>query len=369
MSKTKFVRYQFCNTTNKEFATTLLERVNNYFTENKLEKTGNTKLVVKSFVIYAAYIATYAAILFGGFTNLWVQLGLWSLLGLGAAVIGTAVMHDALHGTFSKNKKLNELMSRSAEFLGVNGEMWKIQHNMLHHSFTNIEDIDSDLDTYNTLRFTPNQPRNWHHRFQFLYAPILYGILTIVWVSVKDFTSLVNYKNKGLLRGKKTFSKQMKRNIIIKVLYFSTFLVLPIVVLPHAWWITALLFFAMHFVLGLFLAIVFQTAHVMPQTTYVAPQEVPTIKENWFVHQILTTSNFAMKNRLLSEIIGGLNYQVEHHLFPNISHIHYPKISKIVEQTTKEFNLPYFSHKTFMGAIYRHFQHIYQLSKPVPATA
>ncbi len=369
MNKAKFTRYQFCNTTNKDFASTLLQRVNNYFKENELERTGNFRLMIKAILIYSTYIATFMAILFSNTEGTWMMFGLWAVLGLLAAIIGTAVMHDALHGTFSKNVKLNNFFAYSAEFLGVNGELWKIQHNVLHHSFTNIEEVDGDIDTNNLLRFTPHQKRYWFHRFQLVYAPVLYGALTIAWVGVKDFVKVHDFNKKGLLRGKNKFSKQMRRNIFTKVFYFSLFLVLPMIVLNQAWWLTLVQFVCMHFVLGLFLSIVFQTAHVMPQTAYVAPQPEPKIQENWFVHQLKTTSNFAMNNRLLSELIGGLNYQVEHHLFPNISHIHYPKISKIVAQTTKEFNIPYYAHKTFAGAIFRHFQHLYQLSKPIARVA
>ncbi|TXC77105.1 fatty acid desaturase family protein [Luteibaculum oceani] len=361
MSINQFTRYKFCSESNQEFAQTLLKRVNNYFKQNNIERFGDRSMIVKSIFAFGIYFALFAAILFGDF-SMPVLFLLWSLLGLGAAIIGTTVFHDALHGTFSKNKTVNKIMEFSAAILGVSGEMWKIQHNNLHHNYTNIENMDTDIDTHNVLRFTPNQKRRWFHRFQLFYAPVLYGIMTLVWISFKDFVSLENYKKRGLIKTKQKYTKEMWKNIFVKVGYFGTMVVLPIFVLPHAFWITILMFITMHFVCGFFLSIVFQTAHVMPHTKFLET-EIPEVEENWLVHQLMTTSNFAMKNKVLYWIIGGLNYQVEHHLFPNISHIHYPKLSKIVKQTTAEFNIPYYSHKTFAGAIYRHFQHLYQLGK------
>ncbi len=367
----KMPRYKFCNTTNKEFANTLKQRVNDYFKENQLDRTGDWRIIFKSILVFTAYFATYFAILFSGVTHIGGLFLMWGLLGLGAAMIGTVVMHDSLHGTLSKHRKVNDILGFSAAVVGISGRMWKFQHNVLHHSFTNVKDMDTDIDAGAVFRFAPHQARRWYHRFQVFYAPFLYGLMTLVWVAVKDFATIKDFRNRGLFRNDKEVRKEVWTSIAKKLGYFAVFLFIPMFVVDTPFWATILMFVAMHFVCGLYLAIVFQTAHVMPEAHFEAPPE-PKIKENWLVHQMLTTANFAPKNKALSWVLGGLNYQVEHHLFPNISHIHYPKISKIVKRTAQEYNIPYYTHPTFFKAITLHFKHLYKLGKetqPVPVMA
>ncbi|MGB0166544.1 MAG: fatty acid desaturase family protein [Luteibaculum sp.] len=359
------MKYQFNNTSNREFVKTLTTRVNSYFKENKLQKTGGWRSVTKAIIVITTYMLLYFAIVAGGFEHVGLLFALWCLLGANAAIMGTAVMHDALHGTLSSNKRLNNILGFSAPFLGISAEMWKFQHNVLHHNYTNIQDLDTDIDTGSIFRFSPHQERKWYHRFQPFYANFLYGLMTLAWVIWKDFSSLSDYKKRGMFKNEKEVKRELWGNIAYKLAYFGIFLVIPIITLSVPFWLTILMFCAMHFVCGHYLAIVFQTAHVMPEAKFEKIDENAS-QENWFVHQILTTANFAPKNKMLSWILGGLNYQIEHHLFPNISHIHYPKLSKIVKQTTQEFNLPYYSHNTFFKAIVEHFRHLNVLGKPVP---
>ena len=133
------------------------------------------------------------------------------------------------------------------------------------------------------------------------------------------------------------------------------------IMLPFSWWLTLAFFFSMHFVAGLILASVFQPAHVMPTSEFPLPNENGIIENNWAVHQMYTTTNFAPNNKILSWFIGGLNYQIEHHLFPHVCHIHYSKINKIIEKTALEYGLPYNSEKTFRSALISHARMLKQL--------
>ncbi|HHB52036.1 MAG TPA: acyl-CoA desaturase, partial [Saprospiraceae bacterium] len=238
---------------------------------------------------------------------------------------------------------------------------WIIQHNVLHHSYTNIDGYDEDIQN-NLMRFTPNQKIRKIYRFQAFYAPFFYALMSIYWFVSKDFEQLVRYQKKGLLSGQGlTFNKALTQVIIHKVWYILLFIVLPITLVNVPWWISILGFFIMHFITGLALALIFQPAHVVERSTFPKPDKDSSIENNWAIHQMRTTSNFADKSILFSWFIGGLNYQIEHHLFPKICHIHYKKISKIVKATAQDFNISYHQHKTFFGALKSHFILLNQL--------
>jgi linoleoyl-CoA desaturase len=246
-------------------------------------------------------------------------------------------------------------MGFSAFMIGANPKIWQIQHNVLHHTYTNIEHADEDIVTPSyLLRFTPNQPLKWYHKYQHLYAGFFYGISTLTWITIKDFIKVFQYRGDGLIKTKKDFNKTFLTIVLQKIFYLSTFLVLPMLILPVSPWLIVAMFVTMHFVTGLLLTLIFQTAHVMPTSEFIM-QEEEEIEENWWVHQLLTTTNYATSSRLFSWMIGGLNFQIEHHLFPNICHVHYPKIARIVKSTAAEFNLPYYVQKSFRSAVTQHF--------------
>ena len=140
-----------------------------------------------------------------------------------------------------------------------------------------------------------------------------------------------------------------------KIWYFALTLVLPLILVPVAWWIVLIGYLIMHFICGLILALIFQPAHVIEETDFYLPDDTGSVENNWAIHQIMTTANFANGSRWFSWLIGGLNFQIEHHLFPNVCHVHYKNIAKIVRETTTEFNLPYYQQKTFFGALKSHF--------------
>lgn len=356
------IRYKFSSQLDKEFSRTLVDRVNVYFQENKLSKNANAHMVIKTIAALSIYLVPFTIILFSGIGNVPILFALWMIMGLGKSFIGTSVMHDALHGSYSSKKYVNALMGFSAFVVGVNPAMWKIQHNVLHHTYTNIEGGDEDINPRFVMRFSPHQPRKWFHRYQFIYAGFLYSITTFLWVVIKDFDKLVTYRKEGLVKPGKEFYSHLIVIILQKLLYFTVFLGLPMLILPFSWWLILLMFLAMHAVSGFVLTTVFQLAHVVPTSEFVM-QDEEEIAQNRLVHQILTTSNFAMGNKALSWFIGGLNFQIEHHLFPQICHVHYHNIALIVQKTTKEFKLPYHAQKSFFGAIRNHFSMLRTLGR------
>jgi linoleoyl-CoA desaturase len=354
----------FKNKENKEFFRVVTKRVNAYFKENKINKHGNFSMYFKSVFMFALYLVPFILMLTGVVTQIgWITL-MWVLMGFGVSGVGLSIMHDANHGSYSKNKKVNLLMRHTLNLLGGNDMNWRIQHNVLHHSYTNIDGYDEDILSSGVLRLSPNQEKKKLHKFQAYYAWLIYGLTTLYWISAKDFQQLYRYHKNGLMAGQNyTYKRALTETIIMKIVYVGVTLVLPIILLPIPWWTTVLLFIMMHFICGLILTLIFQSAHVVKETQFELPGEDHSVENNWAVHQMLTTADFAQKSGFFSWFIGGLNFQVEHHLFPNICHVHYKKIAKIVRETANEFHLPYYTQPTFFHALKSHFGLLNQLGK------
>ncbi len=294
-------------------------------------------------------------------SNAWLAIALWALMGVGIAGIGVNIMHDANHGSFSKHKFINNTVRLVMNMLGGDATIWRFQHNVLHHAFTNIHEADEDIIGPPMLRFSPHDKKRKMHRFQFVYAWFLYSLMTLVKVAYTDYKRAVKYRKIGLIRTRKEFIIRLVKISMGKSMYLAYILVLPLLFAPVAPWLVIVGFLVMHVVTGVILSIIFQTAHVMPTTHFPAPDEDGQIEDNWAVHQMRTTTNFSPKSPIFSWFIGGLNYQVEHHLFANISHIHYRHISKIVASTALEFGIPYLCQPSFAKALKNHGKMLYQL--------
>jgi linoleoyl-CoA desaturase len=347
-----------------DFFSTLNSRVNEYFKSQNLSRNGNAEMVIKTVFMYALYFVPYALIIAGFVTNLWIIFALCLVMGAGVAGIGLSVMHDANHGAYSNKSWVNNLMGLSLNVVGGHAFNWKIQHNVLHHTYTNIHDVDEDISPRGVLRMCPHGEWKSFHRFQHLYAWFFYGLMTLVWVLVKDFVRLNKYQKDGFVKKQKTsFAQELVIMLATKVIYITYTLVIPMMVLPFAWWQILIGFLAMHYVAGFILAVIFQPAHVIDGTEYPMPDENGKMDNNWAIHQLYTTTNFANKSRIFSWYVGGLNYQVEHHLFPNVCHVHYRNISSIVKGTAEEFGLPYKSEPTFIGALIGHAKLLKQLGE------
>ena len=350
-----------------KFFRTLNKRVNDYFKENKISRNGNWKLHLKTVVMFSIYLTPYFLFLGLDFPW-WAQLLLTIVMGIGMAGVGMNVMHDANHGSYSSKKWVNKVMGGSIYILAGNVYNWQVQHNVLHHTYTNIHGHDEDLEAGRILRFSKHSKWYRFHKFQHYYGVLLYGLLTFNWAITTDFQQTKRYLARKLSFGK--FPKpatQWSILIITKLIYFGVWLVIPILFFDIAWWKILIGFFIMHYVAGMILSVVFQLAHVVEEADMVLPDASGNIKNTWAIHQLFTTVNFSTKNRIMNWFTGGLNHQVEHHIFPNISHIHYTKISKIVKQTAMEFNLPYNEYKTTRKAIISHFKHLREMGLE-PAT-
>jgi linoleoyl-CoA desaturase len=350
-----------------EFYSAVNQRVNEYFKGKNLSRNGNAEMISKTVFMFSLYVIPYVLIISGVVTGLWWMFALCVVMGVAIGGIGLAVMHDANHGAYSNKAWVNNVLGLSLNVVGGNAFNWKVQHNVLHHTYTNIHDVDEDISPRGVLRLSPHGEWKFFHRFQHLYAWFFYGLMTLVWVLVKDYARIVKYQKDGLVKKQKaSITTEWAVLLVSKVIYVLYIFVIPFIVLSVTWWQVLIGFVAMHYIAGFILAIIFQPAHVIDGTEYPLPDGEGKISNSWAIHQLHTTTNFANSNRLLSWYVGGLNFQVEHHLFPGVCHVHYRKIARIVKDTAEEYGLPYKSEPTFFGALRAHARLLKQLGvKPV----
>ena len=308
-------------------------------------------MYLKTWTLVPGGVAVYLYFLFGNY-NVLGGIALSFLFGLLLVAIAFNVMHDACHGSYSDRKWINSFMGLSMNALGGNAYLWKIKHNIIHHTYTNIEGVDDDIANGFLLRQTPHQRWRPIHRFQFLYMFFLYAISTIVWAFGTDF---LKYFTKKI---HKTPINRIgwKEHVLFwasKAAYVFVYALLPMYLLGWEAWLVG--FLIIHATMGLALSIVFQLAHAVEKTTfYDASEGDKAFPTEWAVHEIKTTANFAPTNKVISWLTGGLNFQIEHHLFPHVSHVHYPALSKIVRRQCEAFGLPYHYYPTMGKAILSH---------------
>lgn len=353
MSKITFAHTQ------SPFFKSLKTKVDSYFSTHQLHRAGNRKLLLKSIIQTVSALGIYATLVFFTPPPL-ISVALCVLFGFNLAFIGFNVMHEGGHQSFSKHTWLNTVSAYFLNILGGNSYFWKIKHNINHHTYTNIEGLDSDIDVKPFMRLHTNQPRHRFHRFQHLYWVFLYGISYVVWVFYHDFEKYFSGTIAAGAESQKLTRKEHFVFWITKVFYVGVYLVLPIAMVG---WLPALIGFAIAtFVCGLAISVVFQLAHVVEGTHFPEPDAGSNkITNEWAVHQIVTTANFATRNRVLSWLLGGLNFQVEHHLFPRISHVHYPQINRMVKETCREFGIAYLEYPSMRKAFLSHLLHIKKL--------
>jgi linoleoyl-CoA desaturase len=345
---------KFTGADQKEFYAELRSRIDKYFTDKGISKHANAEMIVKTIVMVGGYLGLYLALLLvapGGFLP-WI---LFIFMGVALAGIGMSVMHDANHGAYSSLPWVNRLVGYSLNLVGGSVFNWKLQHNVLHHTYTNIIHYDDDIADKLVLRMSPHTRVKGLHRYQVVYAFLFYGILTLYWALLKDFVQFARYKRIGV-NGQTAAENRvtLARIVGAKLFYFGYSLIIPLLVaqLSAGMWIAG--FLLMHFVAGMILTVVFQLAHTVEGTTHPLPSEQGTMENSWAVHQLHTTVDFSRNNKLISYYVGGLNFQIEHHLFPRICHVHYPAIAPIVEQTAREYGLPYLENKGMFEALQSH---------------
>jgi linoleoyl-CoA desaturase len=358
-AETAHIRPKFAP--NDGFASVLRRRVDEFFARTGRKPRDNGSMYVKTAAILAIFFASYIVLVFFA-TAWWHAIIAALLLGGAAGLIGFNIQHDGSHLAYSDRPWLNKLSAMSMDLIGASSYLWHWKHVASHHIYVNITDHDADVDLGAFARVTPHQPHYFFHRAQHFYLWALYGFMTIRWHLYGDFRDLAT-REIGGHPFPRPRGKELAIFIAGKALFFTLAFILPMMF--HTWWKVLLFYALVAGVVGVALSIVFQLAHCVEEAEFPLPdEETNKMEDNWMVHQIHTTVDFARRSKLVCWLLGGLNFQVEHHLFPKICHVHYPEISKIVEQTCREFGIRYNEHKTLWAGLVSHYRWLRRMSRP-----
>jgi linoleoyl-CoA desaturase len=342
------------------FHSELKQRIGDYFDKVGKSTTGNSSLFIKAIILTSAFALVYIHLVFFTPATIFALLECVLLGGIVSA-IGFNVMHDGAHGSFSKNKSVNYMAAFSLNILGGSSFMWNVKHNVIHHAYTNVDGVDDDIDIQPWMRMSDTQKKYKMHKYQHLYFWILYSLLYVLWIFVLDYQKY--FKSRV---GEVAFRRMKLSDHFIfwgsKLFNAFLFVGLPVYMVGFTNWVIGFLTFTV--VAGLVLSLVFQLAHTVEHTAFpIADPETGKMEDEWAVHQIKTTANFATKNKLVSWLVGGLNFQIEHHLFPKISHVHYPAISKIIRQACQEYGITYIEYPRVHLAIASHVAFLRQMGR------
>ncbi|OOG37534.1 acyl-CoA desaturase [Rhodanobacter sp. C05] len=340
----------------------LRRRVDAEFKRSDRHQRDSAQMYLKTAIILGVFAATYVALVFFA-TSGWQGLLLSIVLGIATAGIGFNIMHDGGHQAYSERRWINRLMAMTLDMVGGSSYIWQWKHARFHHTWVNVAGHDSDIDLGVLGRLSPLQPRRPWHRWQHFYLWVLYGVTAIRWHLYGDFRDMIT----GTV-GERPFARPRGWDLAVfvigKLAFFTLAFGLPLVF--HSIGAVLLFYTVTAAVAGVLLALVFQMAHVVEEAAFPEPHEGGQQMDTpWAIHQLETTVDFARGNRVLSWLIGGLNFQVEHHLFPRISHVHYPAVARVVEETCREFGVTYLEHRTFAAGIASHYRWLRQLGRPV----
>lgn len=344
----------------------LRRRVEAEFKRSATRQRDSARMYLKTSIILATFALVYVALVFFA-TTWWQALPLAVVLGTAMAGIGFNIMHDGGHQAYSERRWVNRLMALTLDLVGGSSYIWQWKHARFHHTWVNVAGHDSDIDLGVLGRLSPLQPRRPWHRWQHFYLWPLYGVTAIRWHLYGDFRDMIT----GTV-GERPFNRPKGWDLVGfvggKLVFFTLAFGLPLAF--HSFGIVLGFYALVSAVAGILLALVFQMAHVVEEAEFPVPDDTGRqMATPWAIHQLQTTVDFARGNRVLSWLIGGLNFQIEHHLFPRISHIHYPLVARVVEDTCHEFGVSYLEHRTFGAGLASHYRWLRQLGQPEAAAA
>jgi linoleoyl-CoA desaturase len=342
------------------FYADLKERVNQYFAKRNKGQHGDHRIYFKAGILLTTFFATFILLVF--FTPpIWFSILLCIVLGLATAGIGFNVMHDGSHGSFSSSRFVNRLATLTLNFLGASSYFWNIKHVVVHHTFTNIDGHDDDIQNEPFLRMCNSQKKLWIHRFQHIHWIFMYGLTYTSWVFYLDFKKYFSRK----IAAKENIQMPLINHFgfwITKAAHVFIFFVLPLIFLPLSYFIIGYIIFS--FTTGFVTSVIFQLAHAVEDTEFMEVKAEQKILENdWAIHQVKTTSNFATRSKLITFFAGGLNFQIEHHLFPKVSHVFYPELSVIVRDVCAKYGITYGEHRTLALAIVSHVRFLKKMGR------
>jgi linoleoyl-CoA desaturase len=319
------------------FDVELRKRVDQYFSEQGKATDGGRALLVKTAILFGWLAVSLGAFLVVGGLGAAIVCGISAGLAMGG--LGMSVQHDGGHGAYSANGRVNQLAAAVLDLLGASSWFWRVKHRQLHHTYPNIDGADDDIDLGPFLRMAPGQPRRAYHRFQQVYAFALYGVFGLKWFLWDDFAQFARQRI-----GSRPLARPRGGDAWLfwggKLAYLTWAIVVPVAV--HGWLAGLAFLLASQLTMGVVLSVIFQLAHCVEEASIIDPAQTPGgIELDYAAHQLDTTVDFGRDNRWLGWYCGGLNYQAVHHLFPRVSHVHYPALSLVLERACLDFGVLY----------------------------
>ena len=377
------------------FYPTLKARVCQRLDERKLSRRGGSGSIhVKAVCLLVTFWSSLAGMcLFPGY---FLPLLMAAVMGLSASFVGTCIQHDGSHGAFSESRNINKIAGWTLDMIGASAFTWEFQHMLGHHPYTNLldvegvggsmdgtkdgvgDDIESDPDVFSSfpmMRMHPHHKVEWHHRYQHIYAPLLFSLMTLAKVLQQDIQTMLD---KRIYHIDATCRYASPLNVlrfwVMKFVSFVYMIFLPCYFQGLSKGL--LLFVAGHLTCGEALATMFIVNHVIEGVAFatkneegetslkpmtcnsVTPMEetqklssIKTDMNDWAAVQCQTSVNWSIGSRFWNHFSGGLCHQIEHHLFPSICHTNYVHIQDVVQETCKEFGVPY-QHETSLFSAY-----------------
>jgi linoleoyl-CoA desaturase len=342
------------------FQAELNRRVKAHMLATRRRERGCPEMYLKTAIILAAFATLYVSLVFVA-TTWWLAVLLALALALAMVAIGFNVMHDANHDAYSNHRWVNRAMGMSLDLVGGSSYFWRWKHNVFHHAFVNVVGYDTDINLAGLGRLTPHHPRAWIHRWQHLYVWFLYGAMVIKWQLYDDFR-LALTRQMADHRFPPPRGAQWFVFLGGKLVFFSLAFAIPLTM--HEPWVVAASYALTTVVMGVVLGVVFQLAHCVEHADFPRDSGSGRMAAPWAVHQVETTVDFARNSRVASWLLGGLNFQIEHHLFSRMCHVNYPAIAPLVEQTCREFGVHYKHNPTFLVALRSHYRWLRALGRP-----
>lgn len=342
------------------------QRVHRYLRYTGRRPRDVPRMYFKTATILFWTAASYAMLVFWA-PNIWFAVLLGVSLAMAVTAIGFNIQHDGGHRGYSSSPMVNRWMARTLDLCGGSSFVWDHKHNSLHHTYANVDGHDDDIDVGWLGRLAPQQRRLFFHRVQHYYMWFLYAFLPLKWHLVDDFVHVAQ----GRI-GSHRFARPRGMDLAVfiggKVVFFALVLGLPS--LFHPFWVVLLFYVGVSCFQGVVLSVTFQLAHVVEGTAFPTPEDATgRLPSHWAVHQVQTTANFAPDNPIVTWYVGGLNHQIEHHLFPRICHLHYPRLARIVERACRRHGLEYQCHPTVASGIASHFRWLRTMGRGTSAVA
>ncbi|MDB5313732.1 MAG: acyl-CoA desaturase [Gemmataceae bacterium] len=342
------------------FHAELRRRVGEYFAATGKQERGGWRIYTKTIIIMCWLAVSYALLVFVA-PAWWAAVPLAVVLAAAMAAAAFNVQHDGGHRAYSNRPWVNRLAALSLDMIGASSYLWHWKHVVFHHTYSNISGHDADIELGSLMRFCPHHRRRWFHRWQHLYLWALYGLMAARWHLFGDFKDVIT----GMV-GPHRVPRPRGWDLFVflggKAFSIGWLIVLPLFF--HEWWVVLIYYFLATAVMGVILSVVFQLAHCVGEADFPIPVDgTLRMEAAWAIHQVQTTADFARGSRVLSWLLGGLNFQIEHHLLPQVCHVHYPALCGIVETVCREYGVRYSAHPTFWAGVVSHYRWLREMGR------